>query len=364
MKKKHFIVVTILIIIIIFVITLFLPKVTECLNYWFFTTKTDDSITSLSRLEFIKICTSIFGPILTVMVFVNTLNIQKKTEEKQTKIEKEIAKKELLSQIDREFYSLLNMFIEIQKDQNVKNAVNALQKFAIFEENGFGFNNDYAFSPKDLAGSRIQSTIEKSGPLKGVIEYVTFKSFDISEAMGGYSIDSKEVVTNLQDTKVSILNEQYEKMQIYLGRYFKMFHRIVKTLNEYYDDYNDFDTEKYAKYIGTLRTQISPAEFQVILFNSIYIKRGIGLGIQLLGSGFFGDDFDFETDQHFETSINEKWFLSLSTINNKNEENINSKKRKELSEYISVYIKESGYEKYKRIANFENLYTFFSKTKS
>lgn len=65
-----------------------------------------------------------------------------------------------------------------------------------------------------------------------------------------------------------------------------MFHRIVKTLNEYYDDYNDFDVKRYTKYIGTLRTQISPAEFQVILFNSLYIKRGFGLGIQLIGSGF------------------------------------------------------------------------------
>lgn len=379
MRKRKYIIIVLIILLLIGFFTVFLPQImTSLSNCHFFSTKVNNNITRLSRIEFIKICVSILGPVLTMMVFLNTLDMQMKTEEKQNKLEEkqdksekrraekeeELYQKDLLLQIDHEFYSLLNMFIEIQKDQNVKTAVNVLQKLAIFQENGFGFNNDYAFSPKDLTGSRIQSTIEKSGPLKGVVKYVTFKSFDISELMGGYSINPKDVVTNSHDTKVSILNEQYEEMQIYLGRYFKMFHRIVKTLNEYYDDNNDFDTKKYAKYIGTLRTQISPAEFQVILFNSIYIKRGIGLGIQLLGSGFFGDDFDFETDQHFETSVNEKWFLSLSTINNKNEENINSEKRKELSKYISVYIKESDYEKYKRIDNFENLYNLFSETKS
>ncbi|HCD8823992.1 TPA: hypothetical protein NF033_001191, partial [Enterococcus faecium] len=114
------------------------------------------------------------------------------------------------------------------------------------------------------------------------------------------------------------------------------------------------DVKRYTKYIGTLRTQISPAEFQVILFNSLYIKRGFGLGIQLIGSGFFGDDFDFETNQHFETSINEQWFLSLSTVDSDN-----SIKRQKLSEYI----KELGSVEYKKIANFESLYKLFNETK-
>ncbi|HAP7776063.1 TPA: hypothetical protein ND765_002081, partial [Enterococcus faecium] len=137
MKKRYFLFVTIFIIIAICVLTVFLPQITEYLNYRIFTTKVDDSVTSLSRLEFIKICASVFGPILTVMVFVNTLNMQKKTEQKQNelevkqaKAENERAKKELLTQIDREFYFLLNMFIEIQKDQNAKQAVIALQKLA------------------------------------------------------------------------------------------------------------------------------------------------------------------------------------------------------------------------------------------
>ncbi|HAP7715673.1 TPA: hypothetical protein OOI15_001528, partial [Enterococcus faecium] len=339
--------------------TVFLPQITEYLNYRIFTTKVDDSVTSLSRLEFIKICASVFGPILTVMVFVNTLNMQKKTEQKQNelevkqaKAENERAKKELLTQIDREFYFLLNMFIEIQKDQNAKQAVIALQKLAIFNEKGF--NQDYAFTSKDLSDSEIGSTIEQSGPLKGTVEYIKFETFDVSKSMGNYQTKTKDVATSLHDQKVAILNEQYEKMQIYLGRYFKMFHRIVKTLNEYYDDYNDFDVKRYTKYIGTLRTQISPAEFQVILFNSLYIKRGFGLGIQLIGSGFFGDDFDFETNQHFETSINEQWFLSLSTVDSDN-----SIKRQKLSEYI----KELGSVEYKKIANFESLYKLFNETK-
>ncbi|HFS4786585.1 TPA: hypothetical protein ACG8OG_001685, partial [Enterococcus faecium] len=58
--------------------------------------------------------------------------------------------------------------------------------------------------------------------------------------------------------------------------------------------------------------------------------------------------------QHFETSINEQWFLSLSTVDSDN-----SIKRQKLSEYI----KELGSVEYKKIANFESLYKLFNETK-
>lgn len=44
-KKRYFLFVTIFIIIAICVLTVFLPQITEYLNYRIFTTKVDDSVT-------------------------------------------------------------------------------------------------------------------------------------------------------------------------------------------------------------------------------------------------------------------------------------------------------------------------------
>lgn len=368
MRKGKYILTVFLILGFIGTLTVFLPQIMTYLNnYHFFSTKVNDNFTRLSRLEFIKICVSVLGPVLTMMVFLNTLDMQMKTEEKQNKLEEkqdkaekrraekeeELYQKDLLLQIDHEFYSLLNMFIELQKDESIKKAISVLYEDAIFSE--YGFQNDYKYVNLDLSDSPIKNEIERSGPMSGRVYFKEFTNYDESIKKFKYSVKDAIVEEDLDRKKVELINEQYEHMHKYLGRYFRMFHRIIKTLNEYLDDENKFDKKKYSKYIGTLRTQISSVEFQVIIINSIYVKRGLGLGIQLVGSGFLGDVFDFEINQHFDTCKNEEWFLMISTL-----EQNNIEIRRELYNYANNLEPEE----YKRISNFKNLKSQFDEKES
>lgn len=74
----------------------------------------------------------------------------------------------------------------------------------------------------------------------------------------------------------------------YIGHYFRIVNRILKILNLRLDE-GAIKPEEYHMFIGIFRTQISKTEFIVLLYNSLYAWTGKGLGIQMIGSGFFDD---------------------------------------------------------------------------
>ncbi|OTO31564.1 putative phage abortive infection protein [Enterococcus sp. 3C8_DIV0646] len=334
MRKGKYILTVFLILGFIGTLTVFLPQIMTYLNnYHFFSMKVNDNFTRLSRLEFIKICVSVFGPILTVMVFLNTLKMQEKTEKKQEELElkqqeieknnqikeNEIIQRELLIQIDKEFYVLLDLFLKCKDNQNLIDKFTFISE-KVINDKTYGFINDYSFRKKSS---------NFSGGYKNDSDYLlSYWSLNDS-SVKDLGFNNKE---EINDLKYRIINEQFEGSYRYTGNYFKILHRIIKTLNEYLDDKtNKFTIKEYSKYIGILRTQITSNEFVGILYNSIYVKRGLGLGLQLIGSGLFGDKLDFKTNQHFETPDSELFYL---LITDRTEENINIriKRTKELAD--------------------------------
>lgn len=292
---------------VLLLLIIFLPYFEKFYNFLpFGIFKVNKENFDLNRLELLKIGLSLVSPILAYFAFLNTIFIQKENERKQNKLEKEqeemkkqqildkenAQKKEQLIQLNNEFYQLLNLFLKIQK-----NCLNYQQGSA--------------------------------------------KGFDLFNYIKGRMDQSKGYEDSIRQFTTTF-NSFYSE----LGRYFKIVHRIIKTLNEYLDD-NDhaLDYKQYNKYIGILRTQFSDNEFITILFNSLYVKRGLGLGIQLIGTGFFGNNIDLKSNQHF---VSPKWandFLPLTYFCDENK-----KYRYELSEKLDSNFGNSE--------EFENLFDF------
>ncbi|GED63298.1 putative phage abortive infection protein [Lysinibacillus fusiformis] len=82
----------------------------------------------------------------------------------------------------------------------------------------------------------------------------------------------------------SVFNKYYGE----LGHLFRNTHRIIKILNT-----EPLDDIKYSQFIGILRAQMSEEVLLILYYNATYTDRGIGLGRELLGSGFFGNEEDF-----------------------------------------------------------------------
>lgn len=82
-----------------------------------------------------------------------------------------------------------------------------------------------------------------------------------------------------------------------LGAQFRLFHRIIKYLN------NNVEDEKTKKsYLGFLRSTVNQDELLVIFYNAAYTKRGEGLLKELQKTTFFGTEEDLNNNQHFDTN--------------------------------------------------------------
>ena len=234
----------------IFLITLivsgffFLPSWIERYNSYDFV-KVDANISHITRFDYLKVVISIISPILTFIVFRNTLRIQE-AQRKEKKYEMTVT----------EFYKLLDIFSGIQDKE-----------------------------------------IDKIRNLKTVIE-IDF------EDNGGNSIHWRN---NLLKSADLVFKEQAKEV----GHYFRGLHRILKMLNMRLDS-GFIDYEEYRFFIGILRVQITADEFFTIMINSLFAGTGFGLGIQMLGTGFF-DGVDILKD------LNIKEFFGINAFMNEDE---------------------------------------------
>ncbi|MGF1995895.1 putative phage abortive infection protein [Enterococcus casseliflavus] len=80
---------------------------------------------------------------------------------------------------------------------------------------------------------------------------------------------------------VTFAQKPYRKI---LGSYFRIFHRIIKYLNENVDD-----TEIKKNYIGFLRANMNENQMAMIFYNINYTERGSGAIEELKGTSFFGE---------------------------------------------------------------------------
>ncbi len=118
------------------------------------------------------------------------------------------------------------------------------------------------------------------------------------EMIGYEEIDNRYYdLVLLQNTFKTYHNE--------LGPYFKVLHRIIKFLNMELEN-KRMSSEQYLFYIGWLRSQLNMDDFKLILLNAVYIPRGTGMGIELMGTGLFGDKYDLSINQHFQLSKSTK----------------------------------------------------------
>lgn len=266
---KNFLFWVMLVMLVIAVIVIWqLPFLAKLYFKLFSTFKVNPTMINLSRLELLKIFLSFIGPVLTFLVFRNTVNIQNEAREDRKKDKHEAENRRNLDDANREFYSLLDLFKKEQEKPETKDSI-----------------------------ERIFKTVEdkKSGDLQ-----------DIG----------------------SIIDRYTENYKI-TSSYFKIVHRILKNLNKRLDE-KQIGKGEYRNYIGILRAQLSSVELVVILVNSLFIKRGLGLGIELIGTNLFGDERDFKVNQHFDIpkGLVTLEFLSIF-VNDKEGNNIMRRKQNE-----------------------------------
>lgn len=90
-----------------------------------------------------------------------------------------------------------------------------------------------------------------------------------------------ELESNRKKNAVENAQEPHRKQ---VGSYFRIFHRIIKYLNENVDD-----KEIKKNYIGFLRASMNESQMAMIFYNIYYTERGSGALKELRGTGFFGD---------------------------------------------------------------------------
>lgn len=222
-------------------------------------------------LERTKLIVSILGPILTFVVFIRTI---------QTQLES--SKNLIKDSVSKDFYNLLNLFIKIQGkidksdyeklESNIKNKISMITK-------NLGYRN-----------SENSESIEKDL---------------IDEHASDFNTELNEYIKTINNYFVG----EYDKF----GSYLKVFHRIVKLLNSKYES-NEISYQDYRMYVGILRSQLENYEFYIIFINSLFTNRGIGMGVELLKTSFFGDELDIELNQHFDhpyflTNVINEYFI-------------------------------------------------------
>lgn len=110
------------------------------------------------------------------------------------------------------------------------------------------------------------------------------------------------IVSFTNEDRVNVVTAAYSSQYFIYGNYFRIFHRVVKYVNE---NVKDIDSKK--NYIGFLRAMINEKEMLVIFYNAFYTPRGKGLKEQLKKTNFFGDikDLNVKGDytQHFDKSL-------------------------------------------------------------
>lgn len=132
--------------------------------------------------------------------------------------------------------------------------------------------------------------------LKSLSIDVPEKFQKLLDKIEGYSTSKNYNSLNDSQRKKSIedvLNTYYSTM----GAYFRLFHRIIKYLND-----NVKDTEALNNYLGFLRSTINQDELLVIFYNAAYTTRGKGLLHELKKTTFFGNEEDIKNNQHFDTN--------------------------------------------------------------
>lgn len=254
----------------------YLPKI----GYFYYqnvsTSKVDSSKMNFGRLNLLQVLISILSPVLTFLVLMNSVANQKLTNKRLDQQNKESQSRLNSEQVSNSFYKLLEVFTNMQKRVNIEEIKEKTRTLEGDDKDGATLETDYIIlDKKDSSGEILNNYLIENN--------IPFEKRD--------QLSSGQKMACV----VNIKFEQHYEMS---SQYFKAFHRIVKILNISLST-KKIDKDEYHSYIGVLRANLSSNEMEVILMNSLFVKRGIGLGIELIGTDFFGNEDDFEIEQHF-----------------------------------------------------------------
>ncbi|MBO1123633.1 hypothetical protein FQS88_17440 [Enterococcus casseliflavus] len=122
-------------------------------------------------------------------------------------------------------------------------------------------------------------------------EYIT----NLIKKLGNYIMHKPDIDLEMARKKqiVEYSQKYYHK---HVGSYYRIFHRIIRYLNENVDD------EAIKKnYIGFLRANMNENQMAMIFYNVTFTDRGSGAIGELKGTGFFGEknELDDIESAHF-----------------------------------------------------------------
>ena len=120
------------------------------------------------------------------------------------------------------------------------------------------------------------------------------KDFDNQVALN----TMKWISTHKNTIIESVFKGYYNRM----GKYFRIFHRVIKYVNN-----NVSDQKLKNNYIGFIRAMLNEKEIVLIYYNSFFTQRGEGLGDELKQTQFFGNRDDLNLSrgylQHFSKEL-------------------------------------------------------------
>jgi len=104
------------------------------------------------------------------------------------------------------------------------------------------------------------------------------------------------------------IHKVFENHLVSFGYYFRLFHRIVKFLNE--NKEQGFITEvQLNNYIGILRAMIDEKTMALIYYNATYLPKGENMKTELRKNHFFGKKDDFNDIERTNTFLTNETLL-------------------------------------------------------
>ena len=235
--------------IILLVVFYFLPEI----GYFYFwltsMVKVDSSKMNFSRLNLLQVLISILSPVLTFLVLMNSVANQKSTNKRLDQQSEEAERRINSEQVSNAFYKLLEVFTNIQKQvsiQKIKENINNL-----YSTNSWDFYLENGYCSNDGRNHQLEWFLYESNIKEDIIRY-----------------------NSDEENMAIVVNMRFEELYAESSQYFKAFHRIVKILNVSLKN-NKIDKEEYHSYIGILRANLSSNEMEILLINSLFVKRGL-----------------------------------------------------------------------------------------
>lgn len=233
---------------------------------------------SIQIIESLKLVLLIMTPILTTILFLNTMNVQKSNIKNLGK-----------DSMSKDFYNLLSLFNQEQGKSkgSMTNLAEVIKTYI-----------------REIEEAKLNLKINKNYPRERALEIKTLYNSN-PNFLEQDNIESLDMTRDkILKFEISVKNSfnqiriSYQDYYSELGTYFRILHRLIKIINDRYEN-KVINEDERNMYIGILRAQLSAEELVVVLVNSIETDRGVGLGVELIGNSFFGDAIDIEKDQHF-----------------------------------------------------------------